>query len=143
MTNKPLASRIAQLQRMLLESDDFAAISEFFSEHLIDDPAFVRLGKAAAAPELAQAVRAALRACFGACPLYGLTFLNVAEFGLWHGAAAWRKEGLVLVIYLEGLDLGLLSVAGSMTESVVHFVRFGLSEVPGVGFLGKRPLSEC
>jgi hypothetical protein len=82
---------------------------------------------------LEHVIRGALRACFGQIQLHDLNLLQIAEWRFWHGAAVLRPNGVVLILYFEGLDLGLLSVARSLNDGVVHFVRFSVcpSSVPG------------
>jgi hypothetical protein len=138
MSREKLAAKFAELKRLLLEAKDLAQISDYFGDYLVEDSEFMRRGVSARHALLEQVIRGALRACFGSNPLYDLHLLHVAEWNFWHGAAVWRPNGVVLVLYFEGPDLGLLSVARSLQDSTVHFVRFSVcaARAPGGSEIG-------
>lgn len=126
MSRETLAAKFAELKRLLLEAKDLAQISDYFGDCLAEDADFMRRSNAARHALLEQVIRGALRACFGGSPRCDLHLLQVAEWNFWHGAAVWSPNGVVLVLYFEGPDLGLLSVARSLTDGTVHFVRFSV-----------------
>jgi hypothetical protein len=143
MSQDTLATKVARLERLLLESEELALISDYFSHTLVDDPGFMRLGVAARNPGLRRVITEVLRSCMGNSLLYGLNLVHVADFGLWHGAGAWRPDGVALVLYSERLDLGLVSLARSLSDQVLHFMRFSVCTLAGGGFPVRGPRGQC
>lgn len=107
-------SGLEALKRMLVESNEFAAVWNKFMADFGDRREFMELGEPARSPLVESAVRQSVVHVLGPeAEVTGVLLLRLPEHHFWHGAVLLPGR-MGNVLYFDDLGVGLLVLVMSM-----------------------------
>lgn len=122
---------IERLRELLVNTDRFAEISEFFHAELVPDAEFYDAGRVDHNAEVQALMETALRSVLPTGSFSGLMLIHVADHGMWHGFGRWGA-GLSTLLFFEDLGVGLVSYANSLVDARTHHIRLTRADSRGV-----------
>lgn len=124
-----MLAKLEEVQQLLIESDDLGAAMDRFLD-LAARRDFLRLGTPARHPLLEKVLEAAASGAFGSdarisrCCLY---WIESARFV--HGAVLCGERP-AMVLWFDGIQVGLLTVIDVRHADLIHHVRMSGFTVP-------------
>ena len=118
-----LSERVAELRALTVDAEDLAAPVEYFHDELALLHEFMECGESAVNPMLEQILQQAL-AHTGFEIEFIIMLIQVAEHGLWHGAAQLLRGGFAVFFYFDALDVGVAQIVTALDETEQHYLRF-------------------
>lgn len=123
----PLATRIDELRRLMVDAKDLREISDHFDAALVSQDAFMDAGEPATNERLVSIARMAVKVAVKDAEVVEAMLLHLAEYSLWHGALVLHSPAQVQVVYFEDVNRGLCSV-GQPPSRMWHHIRFSIPE---------------
>lgn len=125
-----LARSLELLRGLMAKSSRLEEIWQHFDTTLVEDDAFMRVGKRSENPTLRAVLEAVVpRAVQRAERLVDLRLFVLPSHGLWHGVALFEATWCV-VIYFEAENRGLLVISKSPLNDEVIYARFSFPDLP-------------
>lgn len=133
--NDLIDAKVSRLRELLVNAKDLEEVSDYFHNVLVPDEAFMASGAPASNARLLSALQAVLETVAPEGKLGTPLFIRLDQQMLCHGYTSWGR-GHVVFLYFEQLDLGFCSHSPSLSSAEVTFLRFNLTNRPGVGTWG-------
>jgi hypothetical protein len=130
-----LNAKISELRELLLNAKDLGEISDYFYNVLVPDDVFISAGARSSNARLFTVLQAVLEKVAPEGKLGTPLLLRLDEQSLCHGYATWGP-GHVVFFYFEQLDRGFCCFCRNLSSSEVSYMRFSLTNVPGVAGWG-------
>jgi len=126
-------TRMRELMELVRSGTKFSDIWNFFADNFGDNADFMILGEGVRDSRIEKIIEyIGMQLYSGKAVLTGVHLLRVAEANLIHGGFCLNGK-LGGVIYFEGMDKGLVTIA----DSPCHYCRFTMAMLSTVG---KPPL---
>ena len=126
--SQALTTKLEQFSRLMVDSNDFAAISDFFHQELVPVEEFIAASVTRKNRRLSTLIRMLFRAISGNSAIR-FSHLSVIEArSFWHGTVAPGVGGIALVHYCEDVNKGLLCYTRGLGDPNVQFIRFAVPE---------------
>lgn len=122
-----MASRIAELRRLVVEAPKLQAVGDFFHEHLVPDDEFMALSQPASHEALLAMVRGVVRTTLAPGEVVEGRLHRVVGHPLWHGMNLYSCGLMVEILYFDDLKICVV-VTTDLAGERQHQLRFTVDE---------------